>query len=146
MRRSYQRSIVTVAIVSAALGALLSLSVTRTSGQASRPARTADGKPNFSGIWQALNEANWDLEAHEARPGAVMQQGVYPFEYARVAAAPVVALGAAGGVPGSIGVVDGDGTIPYKPEAAKIKKENGEHWIDRDPELKCYLPGIPRAM
>jgi len=75
-----------------------------------------------------------------------MQQGVYPFEYARVAAAPVVALGAAAGVPGSIGVVDGDGTIPYKPEAAKIKKENGEHWIDRDPELKCYLPGIPRAM
>ena len=28
----------------------------------------------------------------------------------------------------------------------KIKKENAEHWIDRDPELKCYLPGIPRAM
>ena len=21
-----------------------------------------------------------------------------------------------------------------------------ENWIDRDPELKCYLPGIPRAM
>ena len=28
----------------------------------------------------------------------------------------------------------------------KIKKENGDHWIDRDPELKCYLPGTPRAM
>jgi hypothetical protein len=27
-----------------------------------------------------------------------------------------------------------------------MKKENGDHWIDRDPELKCYLPGIPRAM
>ena len=75
-----------------------------------------------------------------------MQQGVYPYEYARVAAAPVLALGAAGGVPGSVGVVEGDGTIPYKPEAAKVKKENGENWIDRDPELKCYLPGIPRAM
>ena len=45
-----------------------------------------------------------------------------------------------------MGVVEGDGIIPYKPEAAKIKKENGENWIDRDPELKCYLPGIPRAM
>jgi len=27
-----------------------------------------------------------------------------------------------------------------------MKKENAEHWIDRDPELKCYLPGTPRAM
>ncbi len=75
-----------------------------------------------------------------------MQQGVYPYEYARVAAAPVLALGAAGGVPGSVGVVEGDGVIPYKPEAAKIRQENGDNWIDRDPELKCYLPGIPRAM
>ena len=47
---------------------------------------------------------------------------------------------------GSLGVVQGDGQIPYKPEALAMKKENAEHWIDRDPELKCYLPGIPRAM
>jgi len=58
----------------------------------------------------------------------------------------VLALGAAGAVPGSLGVVQGDGQIPYKPEALAIKKDNAEHWIDRDPELKCYLPGIPRAM
>jgi len=76
----------------------------------------------------------------------VTQQGVYPYAYAQVPAAPVLALGAAGGVPGSLGVVDGEGQIPYTPEAAAIKKENAEHWIDRDPELKCYLPGIPRAM
>jgi hypothetical protein len=43
-------------------------------------------------------------------------------------------------------VVQGDGQIPYKPETLAVKKENGENWIDRDPELKCYLPGIPRAM
>ena len=55
-------------------------------------------------------------------------------------AAPVLALGAAAGVPGSMGVVQGDGQIPYKPEAAATKKESAEHWIDRDPELKCYLP------
>ncbi len=60
--------------------------------------------------------------------------------------ARVAALGAAGGVPGSLGVVEGDGQNPYTPEAAAIKKENAEHWIDHDPELKCYLPGIPRAM
>ena len=139
------------AVAAAAVGALVDARRHASAGPTLRPthrqrSRTADGKPDFSGIWQALNEAHWDLEAHEARPGAVMQQGVYPYEYARVPAAPVLALGAAGGVPGSVGVVEGDGKIPYKPEAAKIKKENGENWIDRDPELKCYLPGIPRAM
>jgi hypothetical protein len=147
-------SMVTVAVAAAAAGVAITLSMTGASGQQSagtgpapgpRPARI-DGKPNMSGIWQALNEANWDLESHAARPGAVTQPGVYPFEYARVPAAPVVALGAAGGVPASLGVVLDDGKIPYKPEAAAAKSENVEHWIDRDPELKCYLPGIPRAM
>jgi hypothetical protein len=146
MRHWFKGSIITAAVAAAAVSAVITLSMTRTTGQASRPARTADGKPNFSGVWQALNEANWDLQAHEARSGAVMQQGVYPYEYARVPAAPVLALGSAAGVPGSIGVVQDDGQIPYTAEAAAIKKENAENWIDRDPELKCYLPGIPRAM
>ena len=145
MRNRFSGSMITVALAAAAVSAVISVSITRTAGQATRPARVG-GKPNFSGIWQALNEANWDLQAHEARSGAVTQQGVYPYAYARVPAAPVLALGAAGGVPGSVGVVAGDGQIPYTQEAAKIKQENAEHWIDRDPELKCYLPGIPRAM
>jgi hypothetical protein len=134
-----------VAVVAGAVGAVISLSVTRTAGQASRPARV-DGKPNLSGIWQANNEAHWDLEAHAARPGMVTQPGIYPYDYARVAAAPVVALGAVGGVPASLGVVQGDGRIPYTPEALAIKKENADHWLDRDPEIRCFLPGIPRAM
>jgi hypothetical protein len=138
---------IAVVVLSAAVGAGIAMVVTRSAGApSSRPARTADGKPNFSGIWQANNEAHWDLQAHEARAGIVTQQGVYPYEFARVPAAPVLALGAAAGVPGSVGVVEGDGQIPYKAEAAAMKKENGENWIDRDPELKCYLPGIPRAM
>ena len=138
---------IAIVLVSAAVGAGVTVSVTRSAGEpASRPARDVDGKPNFSGIWQANNEAHWDLQAHEARPGIVTQQGVYPYEFAKVPAAPVLALGAAAGVPGSIGVVEGDGQIPYKPEAAATKTENGANWIDRDPELKCYLPGIPRAM
>ncbi len=143
----YLRSLITVAAAAAA-GAVISASITGSSGQTqqmARPDRIVD-KPNFSGIWQANNEANWDLQSHAARPAAVTQQGVYPYDYARVPAAPVLALGAAGAVPGSLGVVQGDGEIPYKPEALAIKKENAEHWIDRDPELKCYLPGIPRAM
>jgi hypothetical protein len=138
-------SMIAVGLAGAAVSAVICLSVTQTAGQATRPARIGD-RPNFSGIWQANNEANWDLQAHEALPGAVTQPGIYPYPYARVPAAPVLALGAAGGVPGSVGVVQGDGQIPYKPEALAMKKENGEHWIDRDPELKCYLPGTPRAM
>jgi len=50
-------------------------------------------------------------------------------------------------VPGSLGVAcQGDGQIPYRPEALASRRRNADHWIDRDPELKCYLPGIPRAM
>ena len=144
MRDRFRRWMIVIA--TAAVTAVVMLLMTGASGQAARPARTVDGKPNFSGIWQAMNEANWDLQAHAARAGAVVQQGALPFPDVQVPAAPVLALGAAGGVPGSLGVVQGDGEIPYKPEALAKKKENAEHWIDRDPELKCFLPGIPRAM
>jgi hypothetical protein len=140
-----RRELVVLAVALVTAGALLSLSVTHLAGQNARPVRVA-GKPNFNGLWQALNEAHWDLQAHEARSGAVTQSGVYPYAFAQVPAAPVLALGSAGGVPGSIGVVEGDGSIPYQDATATMKKENGEHWIDRDPELKCFLPGVPRAM
>ena len=121
---------------------VLALGVDRSSGQGTRTARTADGKPNLSGIWQVMNTANWDLLAHGMRP-AVAQPGVYA-DYP-VLAAPVVALGSVGGVPPGASVVEGN-EIPYKPEAAARKKENAEHWLDRDPEVRCYMPGIPRAM
>ena len=139
---------ITAVLAAAAVSAVITASMTGVSGQATGEGvpRTTDGRPDFSGIWQANNGAHWDLEAHAARPGMVTQPGPYPFEFAEVPAAPVLALGAAGGVPGSLGVVVGDGQIPYTPEARAIKAENGANWIDRDPELKCYLPGIPRAM
>ena len=92
----------------------------------SRPMRLADGKPNLNGIWQVMNTANWDIQTHEAKAG------------------PVVSLGAAFAVPPGVGVVDGE-EIPYRPEALAKKKENGENWMTRDPEVKCYMPGIPRA-
>jgi hypothetical protein len=100
------------------------------------------GKPDFSGIWQANNTANWDLQNHSARP-MVAQPGFTPGSV--VLAAPVVALGSLGWVPSGLGIVEGD-EIPYKPWAAQRKKENLEHWLDRDPEIKCFQPGVPRAM
>ena len=41
--------------------------------------------------------------------------------------------------------MQGDKQIPYTADTAKRKAENAANWVDRDPELKCYLPGIPRA-
>lgn len=145
MRSRFAGWIVGTVVAIVAVGVVVSTFGTTALGQAARAVRVVD-KPNFSGIWQANNEAHWDLEAHEARAGMVMQAGAYPLSYTRLPAAPVVALGAAGGVPGSLGVVQGDGQLPYKPDALAVKQENAQHWIDRDPELKCYLPGIPRAM
>jgi hypothetical protein len=89
--------------------------------------RAADGKPDLNGIWQSLNTANWDIEGHSAR------------------ASQVVALGAAGAVPAGLGVVVGD-EIPYLPAAAAKKKENFENRLTADPENKCFLPGVPRAV
>jgi hypothetical protein len=107
--------------------ASLCLAVTTASGQAPayRAPRTGDGKPNLNGIWQALNSAHWDIEAHAAAPGLIL------------------ALGASNAVPGGAGVVEGE--IPYKPEALAKKKENAANRLKLDPEIKCYLPGVPRA-
>ena len=132
-----------IAVVAAAGGALLALGATPLSGQAPaayRAPRTSDGKPDLNGIWQANNEANFDLEAHMARPAMALRPG----PYGPVPAAAVLALGAVGAVPPGMGVVEG-GPIPYKPEALAKKKENQDKWLERDPEIKCYLPGVPRA-
>jgi hypothetical protein len=122
-------------------------------GQTTTPARgqaasapqgapRVSGRPDFSGIWQANNTANWDLQAHAARP-MVGQPGFTANSV--VLAAPVVGLGSIGWVPGGLGVVEGN-DIPYLPWAAARKKENLENWMDRDPEIKCFQPGVPRAM
>ena len=102
--------------------------------------RTQDGKPDMNGIWQALGNAHWDIEPHAARAALQMQAGpVVP-----VPAKPVLAFGAVGSVPSGVGVVVG-GEIPYLPEARAKKIENQENWSERDPEIHCYLPGVPRA-
>jgi hypothetical protein len=124
-----------------AVVAMIVMGVVPLAGQAYRAPRGPDGKPVLNGIWQALNEANYDIEAHLARPAMALRPGPYGL----VPAAPTLALGAVGAVPPGLGVVEG-GEIPYKAEALAIKKQNQQDWLNRDPEIKCYLPGVPRAI
>ena len=128
--------------IAGVLGAGLVLAAWPVTGEAQgyRPPRLADGHPDLNGIWQALTEANYDIQIHAARPALALRDG----PYGPVPAMPVVALGAVGAVPPGVGIVDGD-ELPYKPDALKTKQENQQQWLSRDPEIKCYLPGVPRA-
>jgi len=91
-----------------------------------RAPRAADGHADLNGIWQSMNTANWDIQDHAARQG------------------PVPALGASFSIPGGAGVVEGN-ELPYQPWAAQKKQENAANWLTLDPEIKCYMPGVPRA-
>ena len=96
--------------------------------------RGADGKPNLNGIWQAMNTANYDLEDHGTAPS------------------PVIVTGAVGAVFPGDSVVEG-GRIPYRPEALAKREENRRNSmpgktgrnLEIDPEVNCFLPGVPRA-
>jgi hypothetical protein len=98
------------------------------------PRTSWDKKPDLNGIWQALNTADWDLETHDGGPSAVFVTGVWGAR-----------------LPG-LSVVEG-GTIPYKPEALAKREQNRKNALpgkpgrneSADPELNCFLPGIPRA-
>jgi len=78
--------------------------------------RSADGKPDLSGIWQAVNTAAWNILPHPAEAG----------------------------VPAGLGVVEGN-EIPYRPDAAAKQRANHANRATLDPEAKCWLPGVPRA-
>jgi hypothetical protein len=117
-----------LALATAGVFSAIALVSTPTAGQGQAPAiqRTPDGKPNMNGIWQTLNTANWDIQDHAAKAG------------------PVVALGAAFSVPAGLGIVEGN-DIPYRPDQLAKKQANGEKWLTEDPEVKCFMPGVPRA-
>ena len=99
----------------AATGAIvLAVAASRADGQ-TLP-RSSDGKPDLSGIWQAVNSAAWNVLAHPADAG----------------------------VPAGLGVVEGN-EIPYRPAAAAKQRENHANRATLDPVAKCWLPGVPRA-
>jgi hypothetical protein len=79
--------------------------------------RTSSGRPDLQGIWQAVERAGYDLEAHAARHDMKAGQSV----------------------------VDG-GMIPYQPWAAAQKAQNFASRATADPLASCYLPGVPRVM
>ncbi|MBV9770974.1 MAG: hypothetical protein JOZ32_15475, partial [Bryobacterales bacterium] len=79
--------------------------------------RTADGKPNLQGIWEATSTAGADLQDHVASLNMLAGRSV---------------------------VVGGG--IPYQPWAAKQRAENFRKRMTADPFLKCYIPGVPRVM
>ncbi len=118
----------------------VSAQVAHAAEAASTIPRTPSGKPDLNGIWQVLMNANDNLEP--APPKAAYQ--MVPGDFVPVPAPEVVAMGAAGAVPASLGVVVG-GTIPYRPDALARRNENSDNWLSRDPEIKCYMPGVPRA-
>jgi len=98
-----------------------------TSPPAYRAPRMADGHPDLNGIWQAMVTANWDLQDHDAQPGPHPE-----------------VMGAYGAGPAGQSVIEG-GEIPYKPEAAAKQKENLKNRLLLDPEVKCFMPGVPRG-
>ncbi len=79
--------------------------------------RTAGGKPDLQGIWQATSTAGADLQDHVASLNMLAGRSV----------------------------VEG-GSIPYQPWAAKQRDENFKTRLTADPYLKCYMPGVPRIM
>ena len=137
-----KRSIGLLAVAGVVVAAALWFTVALP-GQGSSPgvSRTEDGKPNLNGIWQSFTTANWNIEAHSAEAGP----------------RPEI-MGAYGAQPGGMSIiVDGDGTIPYKPEALAERDTNFKNRMtpkitndpsrfdSGDPELQCFRPGVPRA-
>jgi hypothetical protein len=143
MRRA--RGSVVLLLGAAGAACLVVLSLVTLAGQQNptfppyRPPHRADGHPDLSGIWQAFVSANWNLQDHEPDGGPHPELD-----------------GAYGAGPAGQSIVEG-GAIPYQPWALAKRKENFENrakvdvaddktWHKLgDPELKCYMPGVPRA-
>jgi hypothetical protein len=100
-----------------------------TAVQAAKRAATIGGHPNLNGIWQAVNTAQWNLEAHSAQDlGEKFWQ-----------------MGAIAAIPAGRSLLKGGGTIPYLPAALEQRNKNRAAAPEADGEAKCYMLGIPRS-
>ena len=105
-------------ITTAALTGTLMAAPARTPAATSSLPRTADGKPDLQGIWQAESSAAADLQDHVASLNMIAGRSV----------------------------IAGGKEIPYQPWAAKQRAENFQNRQTADPFSKCYIPGVPRVM
>ena len=119
---------------------LLVISFSANAAEYKAPRGPGGVNPDINGVWQALNSANYDIEIHTASHAMQVREG----PHGPLPTVKTLYLGAVGAVPPGLGVVVG-GKIPYTAEGLAKKEENKANWIDRDPEVKCFLPGIPRA-
>lgn len=142
------RRIVAAVVVTATIAvALLAVSAFQTAperlGEANPVPRLAGTeRPDIQGVWQAFSEIHHNLEGQAAQASVVLHPGVAGGN--PVPDAPLLALGALGGVPPSVGAVVG-GVIPYRSDALAQREDNRAHALARDPLVKCLMPGVPRA-
>jgi len=124
-RDLFRWSLITMIGCALATGCTTNLPVDDNSKSSEPTPRAFNGKPDLSGLWQSLNTANWNLEAHSSYAGPQT-------------------LGAIGATPPGVGVVVG-GAIPYQSWAKSKRDQNFSVRHQADPEAKCFLPGVPRA-
>ncbi len=105
-------------VIFTALGLLFFLIITSYPVSASEKIpRLANGKPDFSGIWQTTSAADYGLEPHNSRKDA----------------------------PPGAGIVEGN-IIPYLPAALAQRDKNFAARNELDPALKGWTLGIPRGI
>lgn len=107
--------IAAAALMAVAAGPATLVRAEETTAARSGLPRGADGKPDLTGIWEALSTAEWGIEPHAARKDA----------------------------PASLGVVEGN-VIPYQPWALARRDKNFAKRATLDPQTKCFMPGVPR--
>ena len=144
MRQRYSEAVKVVLVSGALLGVAACQPAMEDEGMMNSDVPRLEGTthPDIHGVWQAFSEVEYNLEGQAAQAALVLHEGVP--NGSPVPNAPVLALGALGGAPPSLGAVVG-GTIPYRPEALAQRDDNRAHAITRDPAVKCLMPGVPRA-
>ena len=116
MRQRYSEAVKVVLVSGALLGIAACQPAMEDEGMMNSDVPRLEGTthPDIHGVWQAFSEVEYNLEGQAAQAALVLHEGVP--NGSPVPNAPVLALGALGGAPPSLGAVVG-GTIPYRSAA-----------------------------